>query len=115
VGHVAGTPHGRRSRIGGGIDVASDPHKVLDHGKFARDDGCPEWRYIVEAVILRHLKVTPLLNVRLADGDEILGDVHGSSFAGNEEGCAAISLLPHQLATGIAGQPEKQNNILNFN
>jgi len=56
-----------------------------------------------------------LLNVRLADGDEILGDVHGSSFAGNEEGCAAISLLPHQLATGIAGQPEKQNNILNFN
>lgn len=105
VSHVTSTTNGRGTRIRYGIDVTSDSYQILHHGQFAGYDSRPKGCHMVEAIILRHFIVSTLLNVRLANGYEILCNYYCAAFAGNEKWRTAIALLSNHFTSGLTWMP----------
>lgn len=91
IGHEARTAHRRRARIGGGIDAGAVPQQRLHHRQLAGDGGTPQRRHAVHRTVLGHLEEALLLDVRRADGDQVVDQLHVAQFAGDKQRCAAVT------------------------
>lgn len=66
VGHEAGTPHGRRTRVRRSVQRRTQPDQTLDDAQFAGDGRAPQRRYPVDGIVFGHLEHALLLDVGVA-------------------------------------------------
>lgn len=88
--HETGGSNGRRSGIGNCVDLGTLGDKILENTQLPGDGSAPKRSNAVDRSVVRYLVETPLLDVRVANFDQVLNDLQVSTLASNEKGRAAI-------------------------